>query len=366
SRVLSIHVKDGQRVTKGAPLLTLDTLGINQDITRLITQSEFQTNDLIRYQSLNSGLPLSKDLLFSALPLEQQALINENFLSEKREYESTLASIKAEMQVNKTSQAARQSDINALIQLTENISQRLAARKTLNQIKVIGHVEYLEQEKELLEVKRQVSQQRAELEVLKSQYHSLEERLTGFKAQKHREWLEKRKQAKLQLGGLAQELSKVREREQLEIIRSPVDGTVQQLSIYTLGAVLQPAQNLMIIVPENAVQQAEIQILNKDVGFVYPGQPVTVKVDAFPYTRYGTIEAELLSISRDSTTDERLGLIFPAQVKLKNNNILINGKSIELTPGMSVVAEIKTDKRRVIDYLLSPIREYQAESLRER
>ncbi|MCC4820402.1 HlyD family type I secretion periplasmic adaptor subunit, partial [Vibrio lentus] len=67
-----------------------------------------------------------------------------------------------------------------------------------------------------------------------------------------------------------------------------------------------------------------------------------------------------------STTDERLGLIFPAQVKLKNNNILINGKSIELTPGMSVVAEIKTDKRRVIDYLLSPIREYQAESLRER
>ncbi|MFA0411468.1 HlyD family type I secretion periplasmic adaptor subunit, partial [Vibrio splendidus] len=158
----------------------------------------------------------------------------------------------------------------------------------------------------------------------------------------------------------------VREREQLEIIRSPVDGTVQQLSIYTLGAVLQPAQNLMIIVPENAVQQAEIQILNKDVGFVYPGQPVTVKVDAFPYTRYGTIEAELLSISRDSTTDERLGLIFPAQVKLKNNNILINGKSIELTPGMSVVAEIKTDKRRVIDYLLSPIREYQAESLRER
>ncbi|MFA0492204.1 HlyD family type I secretion periplasmic adaptor subunit, partial [Vibrio splendidus] len=82
------------------------------------------------------------------------------------------------------------------------------------------------------------------------------------------------------------------------------------------------------------------------------------KVDAFPYTRYGTIEAELLSISRDSTTDERLGLVFPAQVKLINNNILINGESVELTPGMSVVAEIKTDKRRVIDYILSPIREY--------
>ncbi len=64
---------------------------------------------------------------------------------------------------------------------------------------------------------------------------------------------------------------------------------------------------------------------------------MTVKVDAFSYTRYGTIEAELLSISRDSTTDERQGLVFPAQVKLINNNILINGESVELTPGMSVI-----------------------------
>ncbi|WP_430731986.1 biotin/lipoyl-binding protein, partial [Vibrio vulnificus] len=152
SRVMSIHVRDGQRVEKGAPLLTLDTLGVNQDITRLITQSEFQTNELIRYRTLLNDQPLVQDPMFTALPTEQQALINENYLSEKREFDATLASISAEMKVNRTSQAARQSDINALIQLTENISQRLAARKTLNQVKVIGHVEYLEQEKELLEV----------------------------------------------------------------------------------------------------------------------------------------------------------------------------------------------------------------------
>ncbi|MCE9785895.1 HlyD family type I secretion periplasmic adaptor subunit [Shewanella algae] len=366
SRVMSIHVRDGQRVEKGVPLLTLDTLGVTQDITRLITQSEFQTNELIRYRTLLNDQPLIQDPMFTALPAEQQALINENYLSEKREFDATLASISAEMKVNSTSQAARQSDINALIQLTENISQRLAARKKLNQVKVIGHVEYLEQEKELLEVQRQVTQQRAELQVLKSQYQSLEERQTGFKAQKQREWLEKRRQAKLQLAALTQELSKVREREQLEIIRSPVNGTVQQLSVYTIGAVLQPAQNLMIIVPENSVQLAEVQILNKDIGFVYPGQSVTVKVDAFPYTRYGTIDAQLLSISRDSTTDEQLGLVFPAQVQLNKNNIVIDGQTVEFTPGMSVVAEIKTDKRRIIDYLLSPIREYQAEALRER
>ncbi|MEH6531235.1 MAG: HlyD family type I secretion periplasmic adaptor subunit [Photobacterium frigidiphilum] len=366
SRVIAIHIKDGQRVEKGTPLLTLDTLGVNQNIARLLTQVEYQTHEWIRYQTLISNQLLSDNSTFAALSPDQLALVAENFRSEKREFQATVASLEAEMSVNLSSQTARQTDIDALFNLTDNINQRLEVRRTLSQLKVIGKVEYLEQEKELLEAERLVSQQQAELNVLKSQYHSLERRLDSFKAQKQREWLEKRKQARLQITDIEQEISTGREREQLEVIRSPVNGTVQQLSVYTLGAVLQPAQNLMIIVPDEAVQLAEVQILNKDIGFVHLGQQVTVKVDAFPYTRYGTVEAKLMSISRDSTTDEKLGLVFPAQVKLQDNNITVEGKEVELSPGMSIVAEIKTDKRRIIDYLLSPIREYQSEALREK
>ena len=107
-------------------------------------------------------------------------------------------------------------------------------------------------------------------------------------------------------------------------------------------------------------------VLNKDIGFVHEGQAVSIKVDAFPYTRYGTIDGELVSVSRDATADEQLGLVFAARVKLSRDEMLIDQQPVKLTPGMSVVAEIKTDRRRVIDYLLSPIREYQAEALRER
>ncbi len=365
SRVIAIHVADGQLVSKGTPLLTLDTLGVNQEISRLLTQSEFQTHEMLRYEALVDNQPLENHATFLALPHEQQLQLLNSYQSEKREFEATLANIHAEMQVNRVSQVARQSDIDALSALVTNISERLAARQALNQVHVIGKVEYLEQEKELLETQREVTQQTAQLKVLHSQYLSLEEKLSGFKVQQQRQWLEKQRQARLQLTALTQELSKVREREQLEIVRSPVNGTIQQLSVHTLGAVLQPAQNLMVIVPDNTVKLAEVQILNKDVGFIHSGQPVTIKVDAFPYTRYGTIQAELVSVSRDSTTDERLGLVFPAQVRLKKNNISVEGQAVELTPGMSVVAEIKTDQRRVIDYLLSPIREYQSEALRE-
>ncbi|MEK9499307.1 HlyD family type I secretion periplasmic adaptor subunit [Photorhabdus sp. P32] len=366
SRVTAIHVQNGQRVTKDAPLLTLDTLGVNQDIARLFKQIEYQAHEKIRYQALTEAQAPEEQALFQTLPVSQQTQVIENYSREKREYDASVTNLKAEMNVNLSSQQSRKSDINALTKLRQNISQRLKARQTLSQKQVISKVEYLEQEKEFLETERLIAQQNAELNVLQSQYISLEERLNSLKTQKEREWFDKRKQAEVQLVVLEQELAKAQVREQLEVIRSPVTGTVQQLSVHTLGAVLQPAQNLMVIVPDDNVQLAEVQILNKDAGFVHPGQQVTVKVDAFPYTRYGTIDGELLSISRDSTTDERLGLVFPAQVSLKSNNIVIDNTRVDITPGMSIVAEIKTDQRRVIDYLLSPIREYQSEALREK
>ncbi|CCW31252.1 RTX toxin ABC transporter protein RtxD [Xenorhabdus nematophila F1] len=366
SRIVAIHVGNGQHVEKDAPLITLHTLGVNQDITRLIEQRDYQTEEEIRYQALLNTHDPNLLPLFQQQSEERQKKILLHYQHEKQEFDSIITNIYAEMEVNLTSQKARNSDIRSLTNLRENISQRLQARKTLSQKQVISKVEYLEQEKEFLETERLIAQQKSELGILIAQYKSHEGRLKSTKVQKEREWLEKIKQAEMQLSLLKQEISKVQEREELEIVRSPVTGTVQQLSVHTLGAVLQPAQNLMVIVPDEHVQLAEIQILNKDVGFVRPGQQVTVKVDAFPYTRYGTIEGKLLSISRDSATDERLGLVFPAQISLKQNNIMVDGKPVAITAGMSIVAEIKTDQRRVIDYLLSPIREYQSEALREK
>ena len=366
SRVMHIHVRDGQRVKTGDPLLTVDILGVSQDLERLNAEVNFQNQELILYRSLLLEQDVENDEQFLLNSAIQRDQLIENYNIEYQEFLTTLADIQSEIEVNETSQVAHQSDIEALGDLRENISLRLKARKTLNQARAISRVEYLEQEKELLETDRQLSQQRAQLKVLQAEHLGLTKRMNSFKAQRKGEWLDKKRQSTLTLKSLKQQLSTTQERQELEIIRSPVNGTIQQLNIFTVGAVLQPAQSLMIIVPENAVQQAEVKILNKDVGFVYPGQKVTLKVDAFSYTRYGTIEAELISVSRDSTADEQLGLIFPALVELKTNNIVVNEEPVTLTPGMSVVAEIKTDKRRIIDYVLSPIREYQAEAMREK
>jgi hemolysin D len=105
---------------------------------------------------------------------------------------------------------------------------------------------------------------------------------------------------------------------------------------------------------------------NKDIGFVEEGQTVEVKVDTFNFTKYGFIDGELTSISDDAIQNENLGLMYSARVKLKQDGLTVNERFVRLSPGMSVTAEVKTGKRRLIEFFLSPLLRYKQESLGER
>ncbi|WP_457383468.1 HlyD family efflux transporter periplasmic adaptor subunit [Rhodanobacter sp. TND4EL1] len=110
----------------------------------------------------------------------------------------------------------------------------------------------------------------------------------------------------------------------------------------------------------------EATVLNQDIGFVRPGQRATIKVESFPYTRYGYLEGVVESVTHDAIQDEKLGLIYRARVKMKKAELLVDGVKVRLTSGMALTAEIKTGKRRVIDYILDPLRQGVDESMRER
>lgn len=141
---------------------------------------------------------------------------------------------------------------------------------------------------------------------------------------------------------------------------------MQQLATHTEGGVVTEAQPLMVIVPDSASVSAEVTLENKDIGFVAPGQEAAIKLETFPFTRYGTVKATVEKVTQDAVTDEKRGAIFPATLKLAQTSIDVDGKQIRLAPGMNVTAEIKTGQRRVVDFLLSPIQRVSNESLRER
>nr|WP_233119852.1 HlyD family type I secretion periplasmic adaptor subunit [Rappaport israeli] len=172
--------------------------------------------------------------------------------------------------------------------------------------------------------------------------------------------------AEEQLRGLSIELLKAKQRQALMTLKAPVSGTVQQLAVHTLGGVVTAAQPLMVIVPDNFQLVVKVRILNKDIGFVHTGQQAVIKIEAFPYTRYGYLTGSVQSISYDAIEDEQLGLVYAATITLDSDTLTIEGQKVKLGAGMNITAEIKTGKRRVIDYLLSPLQKTIDESMKQR
>lgn len=163
-----------------------------------------------------------------------------------------------------------------------------------------------------------------------------------------------------------EELAKTARRASFQRITAPADGTVARLAVHTVGGVVEPAKPIMVIVPDGGGLVAEVKLLNKDVGFVQPGQVVAVKLDAFPFTRFGTVPGKIETISSDAVEDEKLGLVYMARVALDRATIDRGDAVVPIGVGLSATADIKTGSRTLLSYLTSPIEQARLEAVRER
>ena len=186
------------------------------------------------------------------------------------------------------------------------------------------------------------------------------------RAEKANEYSAALSAAEIRARSLSKEITKANTRAGAQHLTAPIDGVVQQLAMHTVGGVVTPAQQLMVVAPEDGQLEVEAILENKDIGFIYENQDAEVKIDAFPYTRYGTVDGKVTSLSRDAVQIDKVGLVYTAKVSLSRSTIQVDGKEIRLTPGMSVAVEIKTGKRRLIEYFLSPLLQAGHESIRER
>lgn len=162
-----------------------------------------------------------------------------------------------------------------------------------------------------------------------------------------------------------EELTKAQQKSHLQRLAAPVDGTVQQLAVHTVGGVVEAVRPLMIIVPYGALTM-EAKVLNRDAGFVHEGQDVAVKLEAFPFTRYGTVPGRIDNISSDSVDDKKLGPVYTARVYLLRPTIDRGDRVVPLEAGMAATADVRTGRRSIISYLISPIEKARREAARER
>jgi hemolysin D len=173
------------------------------------------------------------------------------------------------------------------------------------------------------------------------------------------------------------------------VLKAPIDGRVQSSIITNVGQVVTSGQEVMRIVPQDSGLQIEAYVLNRDIGFVHLGQDAVVKVESFPFTRYGSVKAHVARIAKDAIPspdasaiegdpahasnasgfaggERTQNLVFAVELEPDASTIMVDGVDQPFISGMAATVEIKTGSRRLLEYLFSPLVEIASRAMRER
>lgn len=373
SVVKQILVKNGDHVEVGQLLIEVSVVGSDNDY--LQSRKLLAAAYLMKYRNealllglekkvlpVIDKLALNKESINNADIVEAESLAHNQYQTwsiQDKQFATILEQHKAELRASE-SQIIKLENIGAI----EN--QRLSDFKKLLDKNFLSQHEYYQQQSKCIENSHDLKSQRNTAQQINETINQVDQERQLYLQTLKRDTLDALRQANENVNQLTEQMLKTKQRQEFMFLRSPISGTVQQLVIHTVGGVAMEGQTLMMIAPTQDKIDVEVLIANKDIGFVKPGMDAVVKIESFPYTRYGYVTGKVKHVSFDAIEDEKLGLVFSGLVTLDQSSINVDNVKIPLTAGMSVTAEIKTGKRHVIDYLLSPLQTKIDESFKER
>jgi hemolysin D len=362
--ITAIHVQDGQVVKSGDLLIELDSTQNRADHDRASNEYRAAKVEAARLRALIAG-----QSTFDAPPDgdPQAVLLQRQLLRDQlAEYQARMGAAQQLIGQRKAALDQTKENIRRLESTVPMETERADAYKQLLDHEAVTKMDFLQAEGQRIDKTQELAGQRKKL---LQDHAALSEAQSN--AQAFASEFQQTKQAELsttdtKVASLVQEVAKAGQKADLQRLMSPIDGVVQQLAVHTIGGIVTPAQELLIVVPQEHPVEVEAQVENKDVGFVKNGQIVEIKIETFPFTLYGTIPGRVLSLSDDAAPIEKVGLVYPTRVSMDRATMQVEGKQVNLSPGMAVTVEIKTGQRRVIEYLLSPLLKSVKESIRER
>lgn len=366
SEIEDIYVQEGQYVEEGQELIKFNQTEVLANISRLENEISSLEISVARIKALLSDNPeanFTYDKKIDEYLIKMHTGLLKSQLQEK--------SAKIEVYNSSISKAEKEKDtiqaeLTRIDKLLPSVEERIEKKKILVEEKLIARLAFLEQEEELTNLQEQRHVQEKKMAETEENISYLQKQMQQYLAEYNKNLTQELTDAREKLESYNQELIKYQEALKRTVVRAPLAGYVQQLVYHTKGGIVEGAKPIMNIVPEDYQLEADVMILNKDIGFVRPEQDVEIKIDSFPFTKYGTIKGNVRTISGDAIQNEKLGLVYSSRLTLLENKIKADGQIIQLKPGMSITAEIKTGKRRVIEYLLSPVMKYLNESMTER
>ncbi len=349
--IKEILVKEGDFVRKDQLLVLIDTMTTDAQLKTVKENLETSKEEAKRLeaqgleQKFNSKDEAQKNLyneslkaLNSLIGAKNQEIkqierqIDSN-LAQKRDYENQLQS-----SIDREKRLENVKDIVAYNDVKEAQDRTIALRESVNRTEA--------EIKRLQAQKRQIQNEIAQLKA-------------DFKAQKLENLTETNKRIKeLEASKEQIEFSNINQK-----ITAPVDGYVDKLMVHTIGGVVTPAQELIALTPADIPLLIKATVLNKDIGFIKPDMPVSIKIDTYDFQKYGLLHGKVKSISQNSIENEELGPVYEIYITLDKNTLIIDGKEQKISTGMTLNAEIEIGKRRIIEFFIYPLIKYMDEGV---
>lgn len=362
--ISEILVREGQFVKSGELLLRVDPTRMVSSLRENQSQSLSMLAKAARLRALAEGSPFIP-------PAEVVRDAPEIVQAERALYESRRAELDASIGVARQQSTQRSQELISIRARREQAAQSytLTARElemTRPLVKT-GAVSDVE----LLRLERDVARYRGERDSANSDIPRLEAAVSEANRKIQEVELTFRNIARSELsevnaklGALSEGSAALEDRVKQTEIRSPVNGTVKQLKVNTVGGVVQPGKDLIEVVPSDDALLLEAKVLPRDIAFLHPGQKALVKFTAYDFSIYGGLEATLEQIGADSVVDEKGNAYFIVKVRTLSNSI--GDQKFPIIPGMVAEVDILTGKKSVLSYLLKPILRAHAKAMTER
>lgn len=363
--VSEIYIKEGDRVKKNQPLMKIQDVGF----TGSYNEKQLKINELSAKSyrlkaeagAQSFSIPASDRNAMSML-ISQEANLH---MSNQNQLSNSVAIIDAQISQKESELLESKAKRDELKNAYDLISREIAITEPLTKNNVVSEVQFLQ-------MKRQASMIKGDYDVTAHTIARIRENIDELRKRRMNVVYEFRNKAKQELNSVSAEIQQIKETESVladrvdrTIVRSPVNGTINQILINTIGGVVKPAMDLLDIVPDGNKLLIETRIKPSDIAYIYPGQVANVKFSAYDFSIYGGLKGKVKLVSANTITDEHGNSFYLVNIETDKTHLVKDDKPLEIMSGMTVTVDILTGKKTVMDFILKPILKVKQNSLGE-
>lgn len=357
--ISSILVKEGEMVKEGQTLMEIDPSVTETDLESKKATLALLEMEMRRLSALIEDKPFDiDDGRYDATDAATQQLI---YLTTKLSQEQSLQMIEKQMQQVREQIGAAEIDIERLTKLAENAREH--EERLFKVIDIVARNEYESVRKERIDYDDQIRMKRHEVSQLEVKSKELSSQKQYTIQDYNNKLLDELTAKSKEATALKVEVRAIEFKKSKQRITAPVDGYIGKLMVHTIGGVVTPAEKLISVIPKDVPLVIKATVMNQDIGFIKDGMEAAIKIDTYNFQKYGLLRGIVKHISDDSIDDEKLGPVFEVYIEPTEKTLFVEGETVTLNSGMSVTAELKVGKRRIIEFFIYPMIRYLDEGL---